>query len=188
MQGVPCPALPPPVESAPVICTSRLSRRTSARLFSAKATGRKCPAQAWSTSLPPSVLRRVPAVAFCPAPLLGAVSRRRPSNSKSTCAGSNPSRALATTKTRRRRWATPKNWASRTRQAIALWGPYTQPASFHFPPGGCSSLLSPASAPRKQPKALSLELRTPGTFSQTVTTDCFPRRARAESMASARST
>ena len=108
-------------------------------------------------------------VTSCPSPRRGAVSRRTPSRSKSTSVGSNPSRALATTNTRRRRWARPKYWASRTRHAIVLLGPYTQPASCHFFPGGCSSQSSPASAPRKHPKAFPLSLRTPGTFSRTMT-------------------
>lgn len=108
------------------------------------------------------------------ASLLGAVSRRTPSNSKRTAAGSNPSRALATTNTRRRRWATPKYWASKMRHATALWGPYTQPAFVHLLPDGMIGSSSPASAPRKQPKALSLVLRTPGTFSQKTTEGAIP--------------
>lgn len=46
-------------------------------------------------------------------------------------------------------------------------GPDTQPACAHRSPGGWSARLSPASAPRKCPKALLRSLRTPGTFSQT---------------------
>lgn len=88
-----------------------------------------------------------------------------PSRSKSTSHGSNPARALAITNTRRRRWARPKYWASRILHAAVRLGPYTQPASFHLPPGGWSSSDSPTRAARKQPKAFSLSERTPGTFS-----------------------
>src|SRR5690606_31263670 len=97
---------------------------------------------------------------------LGAESLRTPSHSKSTVAGSNPSRALATTNTRRRRCAKAKYWASRVRQAIARRGPYTAPAFAHLPPGARSGSSSPARPARKHPKALSLVERTPGTFSQ----------------------
>ncbi|CQT75324.1 Uncharacterised protein [Salmonella enterica subsp. enterica serovar Typhi] len=58
-----------------------------------------------------------------PSPLLGAIFRRTPSNSKSTVAGSRSVRALATTNTRRRRCATPKYWASRILQATFRCGP-----------------------------------------------------------------
>ena len=115
---------------------------------------------------PPAVLREGMVGATCRVSLLGAVSRRTPSNSKRTAAGSKSALALATTNTRRRRWATPKYWASRTRHATALLGPSTKPAFAHRPPGGTSASSSPASAPRKHPNALSLVERTPGTFSQ----------------------
>lgn len=120
---------------------------------------------------------------FCPVSRLGAVSRRTPSNSKRTAAGSKSALALATTNTRLRRWATPKYWASRTRHATVLWGPYTQPAFVHFSPDGMSGSSSPASAPRKQPKALSLVERTPGTFSQKMTPAGSRRRDRTWSTA-----
>jgi len=132
---------------------------------------------------PPAVLREGMVGATFPASLLGAESRRTPSNSKSTAAGSNPSRALATTNTRLRRWARPKYWASRTRHATALWGPNTQPASVHLPPGGTSGSFSPASPAKKHPKALSLVLRTPGTFSQTTMLAGFPPADRTWSIA-----
>ncbi|KUR48091.1 hypothetical protein PST407_02350 [Pseudomonas syringae pv. tomato] len=130
---------------------------------------------------------RVP-VTSCPSPRRGAVSRRTPSRSKSTAMGSRSARALATRNTRRRRWARPKYWASRIRHAIVLLGPYTQPASFHRFPGGCSSQSSPASAPRKHPKALPLSERTPGTFSQTMMLSGWLRLVRTWSTASASST
>jgi hypothetical protein len=114
---------------------------------------------------------------------LGAESRRTPSHSKRTAAGLNPARALATTNTRRRRWAKPKYWASRIRHATARVGPSTQPASAHRPPAGRSGSSSPASPAKKQPKALSLALRTPGTFSQKMTAGCFPKIDRVASMA-----
>lgn len=127
-------------------------------------------------------------VAPSPASRLGGESRRTPLNSKRTRAGSNPFRELATTNTRRRRWAKPKNWASMIRHATARPGPYTQPASVHLPPAGCSSQPEPASAPKKQPNALSLEERTPGTFSHTTMHPSFPAAARTSSIASAIST
>ena len=148
----------------------------------------KCPAFAWSTSLPPSVLRRVPAGASSPFFRRGAESRRTPSNSKRTRAGSNPFLELATTNTRRRRWAKPKNWASMVRHATARRGPYTQPASVHLPPAGCSSQPEPVSAPKKQPNALSLEEKIPGTFSHTTMHPSFPAADRTSSIASAIST
>ena len=131
---------------------------------------------------PPAVLRLGMVGAIFPASLLGAVSRRTPSNSKRTAVGSNPSLALATTNTRRRRWATPKYWASVTRHATALLGPSTAPAFVHLPPGATSGSSSPASPARKQPNALSLVLRTPGTFSQKTMVGCSPRTDRAESI------
>lgn len=118
---------------------------------------------------------------------LGAESRRTPSDSKRTAAGSNPARALATTNTRRRRWAKPKCWASRIRHATARAGPSTRPASDHLRPGGWSSQPEPASFPRKQPKALSAVERTPGTFSQKTMAGCWPRADRTVSIASASS-
>ena len=124
---------------------------------------------------PPPVLREGIVGATFPVSLLGAVSRRTPSNSKRTAAGSKSALALATTNTRRRRWATPKYWASRTRHATALWGPNTQPAFVHFPPAGSSGNSSPASPAKKHPNALSLVLRTPGTFSQKTMQGWAPR-------------
>ncbi len=153
------------------------------------ATGCNPPAHSKSVLNPPPLevrAPRVPATSF-PASLLGAESRRRPSHSKSTVAGSNPFRALATRNTRRRRWANPKYWASKVRQAIALWGPYTQPAFGHLPPGETSSTSSPARPARKHPNALVLSLRTPGTFSQTMMQGGFPALARTWSIASASS-
>ena len=124
----------------------------------------------------------------CPWPRRGGVSRRTPSRSKSTSSGSNPARALATTNTRRRRWAKLKYWASKIRHATVRVGPYTQPASFHLPPGGWSSSDSPTRAPRKQPNALPLSERTPGTFSQRQTASGSFRRVRTWSIASRSST
>ena len=103
-----------------------------------------------------------------PTSLLGAISLRKPSNSKRISAGSNPSLALAITNTRFLRWASPKYWASRTRHATVLLCPNTTPAFVHRFPDGLSSLSPPASLARKQPKALSFVLRTPGTFSQKI--------------------
>ncbi|MCY1369154.1 hypothetical protein D9M69_561750 [compost metagenome] len=124
----------------------------------------------------------------CPSPRRGGESRRTPSDSKSTAQGSNPARALATTNTRRRRWARPKYWASSTRHAAVRVGPYTQPASVHLPPAGWSASDSPTRAPRKQPNALPLSERTPGTFSQTTMEAGFPARVLTRSAASASST
>lgn len=142
----------------------------------------RCP----SLFVPPLSARSVRALAtLCPVSLLGGESRRTPSYSRRTAAGSNPSRALATTKTRLRRWAKPKYWASRTRHATVLWGPCTTPASVHLPPGGTSGSSSPASPARKQPKALSLVESTPGTFSQKTMDAAIPALRRTESIASA---
>jgi len=124
------------------------------------------------------------AAALFPAFLLGAESRRRPSHSRRTEAGSNPARALATTNTRRRRWASPKYWASRTRQATVRWGPATTPALVHpVAANGSMAVSQPASAERKQPKALSAVLRTPGTFSQKTMAGSSPRADRTWSIA-----
>src|SRR5690606_33056730 len=67
-------------------------------------------------------------------------------------------------------------------QAICLCGPYTQPAFGHFFPAGCSSHPSPDNAPKKQPKALSEVLSTPGTFSQTTMDGLSPRISLVESI------
>ena len=45
----------------------------------------------------------------------------------------------ASTKTRFRRWATPKYRESNMRQAAARAGPETIPAPLHLPPGGCAA-------------------------------------------------
>ncbi len=119
-----------------------------------------------------------------PASLLGAESRRTPSNSRRTAAGSNPSRALATTNTRLRRWARPKYWASKTRQATVLSGPATTPASVHpVAASGSMGVSHPASAEMKHPKALSRVERTPGTFSQKTMHSGSPRVRRTSSIA-----
>jgi len=130
------------------------------------------------------VLRAGMVGATFPASLLGAVSRRKPPNSKRTAAGSNPSLALATTNTRRRRWAKPKYWASKMRHAAVLRGPETQPASGQ-PSGAYRGSSPPHSCARKHPKALSLVERTPGTFSQKTMVAGNPRTDRDSSMASA---
>lgn len=78
----------------------------------------------------PRLPSRVPAMS-ADACLLGGVSRRKPSNSKSICSGLAPFRGHATTKTRRRRWAKAKYWASSVRHAIALSGPTVTPAAGH---------------------------------------------------------
>ena len=73
-----------------------------------------------------------------------------------------------------RRWAKPKYWASRHRQATALRGPRATPASVHrrLETRGRSDPARPA---RKHPKALSWELKMPGTFSQTTRGPSLPR-------------
>src|SRR5579885_2836896 len=121
----------------------------------------------WKSGLATSTSDPTTGEASFHASWLGGESRRRPSDSKSTSTGSKSARALATTNTRLRRWATPKYWASKVRHATDLRVPYTQPACDHRCPGGCNALRSPAIAPRKHPKALPASLRTPGTFSQT---------------------
>ena len=123
------------------------------------------------------------AAGSCPASLPAAGCPAWPCRSKSISAG-RIALALATAKMRRRRWGTPKNWASRTRQAISRVGPSTAPAFVHFFPAGSSGRFSPASPPKKQPKALSLVLSTPGTFSQTRMHGGCPFRARIKSIAS----
>lgn len=95
---------------------------------------------------------------------LGAEFRRTPSDSNNTFEGSKFPEP-ATTNTRRRRWATPKYWASRTRHAIEREGQNTAPAFVHFPPVGRSGTFSPASLPRRHPKALVRSDSRPGTFS-----------------------
>mgnify|MGYP007031245108 CR=1 FL=1 len=117
-----------------------------------------------------------------------------------------PAPPRASTKTRFRRWAKPKCWASRVRQATHLVGPSTTPALGHF--GTCLSfdhlqkalLLPvggfgpgsidpsfPANPAKNAPNALSCVLRTPGTFSQRIQAGSLPAVDRRWSIASARS-
>jgi len=71
------------------------------------------------------------------------------------------------------RWARPKYWASKTRTRLFFWVHTHNQRPAIFFPGGCSSQSSPASAPRKHPKAFPLSLRTSGTLSQTITLSGF---------------
>lgn len=111
--------------------------------------------------------------------------------SNSTSSGLIPLvRGLATTKTRRRIWGTPKYWASRMRQAAVRAGPQQTPARGQhgttarerarrvqygespWGPGGGPGVTGkgdPMSPPRKHPNALSCVDRTPGTFSHSAT-------------------
>ena len=117
-----------------------------------------------------------------PAVLRGSKCPRTPARSKSISAASMLP-VPATTKTRRRRWGTPKYCASRMRQATRRRSD-TTPASVHLPPAGCNAPSDPQSAPRRHPKALSWVLRTPGTFSHTATAGDLPPRRRTTSTAS----
>ena len=99
-----------------------------------------------------------------------------------------PAPPRASTKTRFRRWAKPKCWASKIRQAAHLVGPSTTPALVHPPAGSGMGDVRPTKPPKKAPKALSLVLRTPGTFSQRIQAGSLPAVDRRWSIASARST
>lgn len=144
-----------------------------------------------------------------PVPRLGAGCQPLPSMIGSSASATDhlPAPPRASTKTRFRRWAKPKCWASRVRQATHRLGPSTTPALGHF--GTClffahlqKALLLPdsgrgpgsiawsfpAKPPKKAPKALSLVLKTPGTFSQRIQAGSLPAVDRRWSIASASST
>lgn len=193
--GVPRP-VPSSLASKPsarrVWATSVVVQSLSGPLCSRAVTqpassGIRRPAVPWVTSLPPSVLRRVPTAAPGPASRPGAGCQRRLSTtgSSASAAAQSPAPPRASTKTRFRRWARPKNWASKHRHAAQRRGPETTPASVHpRPRGGSTAASRPTSPARKAPKALSPTLRTPGTFSQTTKAGGFPAARRRWSIAS----
>ena len=134
--------------TVPATSPSPPSSRTSSRWFCANPT-----APPRRPSAPAGPLRASAARAFLFSRLDG-VSQRRPSDSKSISAGPPRSPRTPTAKRRRRRWATPKNCASRTRHPI----PYRSPPA----------PLMPAISRRKHSKSPPPELLSaPGTFSQT---------------------
>lgn len=140
----------------------------------------RCAALAWSTSLPPSVLRRVPAANPFRASRLGAECPRKRSGSRRT--GGRPAQfpKSARANTRRRRCATPNHCASSTAHSTIASGPTAQP-SVPQPFGGTGVSSTPDSASTTAAKSAPLlELKAPGTFSQRA--NRHPHHRRAHSM------
>ena len=155
-------------------------------------SGIKAPSHSASVPSPPPPLVRALIVGATPspAPRLGAGCQRLLSmiGSSASAAAHLPAPPLASTKTRFRRWARPKCWASRTRHAATRVGPSTTPALGHPSSGSSMGSSRPHRPPRKAPKALSLVLKTPGTFSQRIQAGSLPAVDRRSSIASPRST
>ena len=143
-----------------------------------------------SVRRPPEGPVSKPLAVPCPAPRLGAGCHSLPLmiGSSASAAAHLPAPPLASTKTRFRRWARPKCWASKIRHAAHRVGPSTTPAPVHPPSGSGMGAVRPTKPPKKAPKALSLVLRTPGTFSQRIHAGSLPASDRRWSIASARST
>lgn len=170
---------------APELCSQPELLRGTGSAIDPPPTSKSVP------SPPPPEVRslRVP-VTPSPLPLRGAGCHELLGmiGSSASAAAHLPAPPRASTKTRRRRCAKPKCWASSIRHAAHRVGPSTTPALGHPSSGSGMAAPRPHSPPKKDPKALSLVLRTPGTFSQRIQAGSLPAVDRIWSIASARST